>query len=265
MILPALAFPSIDPVLVRLGPIAIHWYALAYIAGIMLGWKLAMRLAAQPPKLVEPALFDDYMLWATLGIVVGGRLGYVIFYQPGYFFAHPLEIPAVWNGGMAFHGGILGVMVATVWFARKRGVPLLALGDLVAAVAPIGLFFGRIANFINGELWGRVTDHPWGMVFPKGGPLPRHPSQLYQAAMEGLILFAVMMILVRLGARNKPGTLIGSFLIGYGVARIIGELFREPDAFLGFLVGGLTMGQILSLPMIAVGATFLAIARRRHG
>jgi phosphatidylglycerol:prolipoprotein diacylglycerol transferase len=260
--IPVIAFPQIDPVALDLGVLQIRWYALAYIAGIVLGWRWAIRVAARPPVVAGP-VFDDFVVWATLAIVLGGRLGYVIFYKPLHFLENPLEIPQLWQGGMSFHGGLLGVVLAILLFARQRRLPLLVFGDVIACVAPIGLFFGRIANFVNGELWGRVTDHPLGMVFPHGGPLPRHPSQLYQAGLEGLLLFALLALLAARGARARPGQLVGVFLIGYGVARVIGELFREPDAHLGFLVGGATMGQLLSLPMILAGIAFLLIARRR--
>lgn len=259
----ALVFPQIDPVVVQLGPFGIRWYALAYIAGIVLGWRYALRLIRREPVFTTSATLDDFLVWVTLGVVLGGRLGYVLFYKPGYYFSHPWAIPQVWSGGMAFHGGMLGVVIAILLFAHRRAVPLLMLGDVVAAVTPIGLFFGRLANFVNGELWGRVTDVPWAMVFPGGGPSPRHPSQLYQAGMEGLALFLLLLVLERAGARRRPGTIIGAFLLGYGVARSIGELFREPDDFLGFIIGGVTMGQLLSAPMILAGVVFIAIARGR--
>jgi len=261
-VLPALLFPQFDPVLVRLGPIAIHWYALAYIAGIMLGWRYALRLGARSTPAIDGKLFDDFVVWATLGTVLGGRLGYVLLYKPGYYLSHPLEIPAVWQGGMAFHGGALGVIVATILFCRQRKISLFRFGDIIACVAPIGLFFGRLANFVNGELWGRTTDVPWGMIFPHAGPEPRHPSQLYQAGLEGVILFTLLLVLERKGLRRYPGMLTGTFLVGYGAARIIGEFFRQPDAFLGFLFAGATMGQLLSLPMVAIGVWLILRARR---
>lgn len=260
--LPALLFPQFDPVLVRLGPFAIHWYALAYIAGIMLGWRYALRLGARSKPVIEAKLFDDFVVWATLGTVLGGRLGYVLFYKPSYYLSHPLEIPAVWQGGMAFHGGALGVIIAIILFCRQRKIALFAFGDIIACVAPIGLFFGRLANFVNGELWGRTTDVPWGMIFPHAGPDPRHPSQLYQAGLEGIALFTLLLVLDRKGLRRYPGMLTGTFLVGYGSARIIGEFFRQPDAFLGFLFAGATMGQLLSLPMVAIGGWLILRARR---
>ncbi|KZD11468.1 prolipoprotein diacylglyceryl transferase [Oceanibaculum pacificum] len=261
---PVIAFPTIDPVALELGPLVVRWYALAYIVGLIGGWRYALYLARREPVYFEPKLLDDFVVWATLGVVIGGRLGYVLFYRPGYYLSDPIQILMVWQGGMAFHGGMLGVVVATFLFARKNKVPLLPLADIVCAAAPIGLFFGRIANFINGELYGRASDVPWAMVFPHGGPEPRHPSQLYQAGMEGLILFIAMTALVfAFKARNKPGLVAGAFFLGYGIARFIGELFRQPDSFLGFLAFGTTMGQLLSLPMMALGAVLIGYALKR--
>src|SRR5450759_4788456 len=218
-------FPAFDPVLVHLGPFAIRWYALAYIAGILLGWVYARALIRSPrlwggnasKNLAPMSLVDvDYfVLWVTLGIILGGRTGYVLFYNFEHFAAHPLEIVQLWNGGMSFHGGFTGCVVAVILFARKRGIPILSLGDITCAVGPIGLFLGRLANFINGELWGRPTDVPWAMVFPNGGPIPRHPSQLYEATLEGLVLFAVLGLLVRAGALRRPGAITGAFMVFY--------------------------------------------------
>ena len=251
----ALPFPMIDPVLIQIGPFAIRWYALAYIAGIVLGWRLARRLVVLSPKVGTPEQVDDFVTWVTLGIILGGRFGYVIFYRPGIFLSAPWEILYLWQGGMSFHGGALGVIVALYFFTRRQGLDWVAFSDRVVCVVPIGIFFGRLANFINGELWGRVSDVPWAMVFPNGGPDPRHPSQLYQAGLEGLCLFTLLMVLVsRPSIRARAGVLSGVFLGGYGVARFIGEFFRQPDAHLGFLFAGATMGQLLSLPMMAVGA-----------
>ncbi|HEX9808574.1 MAG TPA: prolipoprotein diacylglyceryl transferase [Alphaproteobacteria bacterium] len=263
----AIPFPAIDPVLVEIGPFAIRWYALAYIAGLIAGWWIVSRLAERPPAPGLPAAMtraqvDDFLLWATLGVILGGRIGYVLFYQPGYFLDHPLGIFAVWQGGMSFHGGLLGVVCAIVLFCRRRGVAILALGDLISLVAPIGLFLGRLANFVNGELYGRVSDVPWAMVFPGGGPEPRHPSQLYEAMLEGVVLLAILAALARFGgARARPGLITGAFFAGYGTFRVIGEMFREPDPQLGFLVLGTTMGQWLSLPLIAVGLWLILRAR----
>jgi phosphatidylglycerol---prolipoprotein diacylglyceryl transferase len=249
-------------VLVEIGPLVIRWYALAYIAGIVLGWRLARRLCALRPVAATGEQVDDFVTWITLGIIIGGRLGYVLFYRPDHYLSHPLEILAVWQGGMSFHGGAAGVILAIILFARRRGLDMLALADRTTAVVPIGLFFGRLANFINGELWGRVTDVPWAMVFPHAGPEGRHPSQLYQAGLEGLALFALLMALVsRPAIRARRGFVSGAFLAGYGVARLIGEVFRQPDAHLGFLFAGATMGQLLSLPMIAAGLWLMLRAK----
>ena len=262
-------FPVIDPVAVQIGPLAIRWYALAYVAGIMIGWWYLRRLVssdvmwakAPRPNVVE---IDDFVLWATLGIVLGGRLGYVLFYNPAHYLAHPAEIAMVWGGGMSFHGGFLGVVVAMALFTRRRSFPLLTLFDLVGAAAPIGLFFGRLANFVNGELWGRAADVPWAMVFPHGGPIARHPSQLYEAALEGVVLFAVVAHLVfRTRPLERPGAIAGVFAAGYGIARFVVEYFREPDAQLGYLFGFITMGQILSLPMVLAGVALTVWALRR--
>jgi phosphatidylglycerol:prolipoprotein diacylglycerol transferase len=258
----AIPFPMIDPVLIQIGPFAIRWYALAYIAGILLAWRYMLVLAQRASSGPGERDIDDFVVWATLGVVLGGRLGYVLFYQSDYYLANPLQIFFVWQGGMSFHGGVLGVVAALVMFALRRGVGLLALSDLLACATPIGLFFGRLANFVNAELWGRPSDLPWAMVFPRGGPLPRHPSQIYEAALEGVVLFFVMLALWRVARlRVRHGFLTGAFLCGYGVARMIGELFREPDAQLGFLWSGVTMGQLLSLPMIVAGLWLMARAK----
>ena len=258
----AIAFTSIDPVAVSLGPLVIRWYALAYIAGLLLGWRYCRYLAARGGP-VTPDAFDDFLTWATLGVVLGGRLGYVLFYQPGYHLANPLEILKVWQGGMSYHGGMLGVLAAIFLYARKHRIPGLALGDLVAAATPIGLFFGRLANFTNGELWGRATDVPWAMAFPHGGPEPRHPSQLYEAALEGLVLFVLLAWLShKQELRSRHGLIGGVFLLGYGIARIVSEVFREPDSFLGFFALGTTMGQWLSLPMVVAGLVLILRAKR---
>jgi phosphatidylglycerol---prolipoprotein diacylglyceryl transferase len=265
----AIPFPVIDPVLISVGPIAIRWYALAYIVGILLGWLYARALIRREelwdgPAPMTVADYDDFVLWVTLGIILGGRLGYVLFYNPSYFAAHPLEIFQLWKGGMSFHGGFLGCVLAVIVFARYRGLSILSLGDVTCAAGTIGIFLGRIANFINGELWGRTTDVPWAMVFPTGGPLPRHPSQLYEALLEGLVLFVVLAVLIRAGALKRPGFILGAFAFGYAVARSICELFREPDAQLGFLWGGLTMGTLLSLPLLLAGIALMAAAARRQ-
>ncbi len=257
----AIAFPHIDPIAISLGPVAIRWYAIAYIVGLILGWRYCRWLSQRPPALFSLEAIDDFLLWATLGVILGGRIGYILFYQPAYYLANPAEIAFIWRGGMSFHGGLLGVAAAIVLFARKQGVPAFALGDIIAAAAPIGLFFGRVANFVNAELFGRPSDLPWAVIFP-GQVLARHPSQLYEAALEGLVLFLVLLALVRGGALVRHGMLTGAFLTGYALARALVELVREPDPHLGFLFGGVTIGQVLSLPMLMLGLAILAWSRR---
>ena len=264
-----LEFPAFDPVIVSIGPFAIRWYALAYIFGILLGWLYVRALirtdtlwaGGKAPMTV--ADFDDFIVWVTLGIILGGRIGYVLFYNPSYFLAHPGEILQLWNGGMSFHGGFAGCVIAVLLFAWRRHIPALSLGDLTCAGAPIGLCLGRLANFINGELWGRPTDVPWAMVFPGGGPLPRHPSQLYEAVLEGLVLFVILAFAIRGGALKRPGLILGLFAMGYAMARSLCEMFREPDAQLGFLFGGLTMGMLLSVPLLLAGIGFGVYALRK--
>ncbi len=254
----AIPFPSIDPVAIAIGPLAVRWYALAYIAGIMLGWWQMLRLADRSPHGITRKDVDDFVMWAIIGIILGGRLGYVLFYRPGYYLDHPLEALALWKGGMSFHGGLIGTILALVLFARHRGRNVFAFGDLVAAVVPIGLFFGRIANFVNGELFGRPSDLPWAMVFPAGGPEPRHPSQIYEAILEGVVLYVLLAILIKYGrALARPGMVGGCFLLGYGIARFGVEFLREPDEHLGLLVAGATLGQLLSLPLMLAGALIL--------
>ncbi len=259
----AIPFPAIDPVLIRFGPFAIRWYALAYIFGLVLGWQYLRWLVQRPGWRMTPEQLDDFLVYVTLGVVLGGRIGYILFYRPDFYFSHPLDMLAVWEGGMSFHGGMLGVVAASALFAHQRGLRLLEVGDAIACAAPIGLFLGRLANFVNGELWGRASDVPWAVVFPGAGPEPRHPSQIYEAGLEGVLLFLVMFgLALRPRTPGSEGRLTGAFLIGYGIARSIAELFRQPDAQLGFLLGGLTMGQLLSLPMIAVGLALVAWSHR---
>ena len=254
-------FPDFDPVLLQIGPFALRWYALAYVAGILLGWRYGVGLVknarlwgGQAPT-ATPAQIDDLILWLTLGVIVGGRLGYVLFYAPQLIWTDPLEILQVWHGGMSFHGGLLGVTIAIIGFARANRIDMFKLGDLVAPCIPIGLFTGRIANFINGELWGRATDAPWGVVFPHGGPLARHPSQLYEAALEGIVLFVLLWLAThRWLWLQRRGALMGLFLLGYGVFRMALENVREPDSFMPDFPLGLTMGILLSLPMALIGA-----------
>lgn len=252
----ALTFPKIDPVLVELGPFAIRWYSLAYLAGWGFAWFYLLKMIKKPGAPCTEAQISDYMFWAMMGIILGGRLGYVLFYNLGYFLENPSKILAVWDGGMSFHGGFLGVAVASYIFSRKNKIAFFRFTDLIACASPVGLFLGRLANFIKGELFGRTTDAPVGMVFPGGGPLPRHPSQLYEAALEGVVLFTLLWALFTFtNVRKKPGVLTGVFLLGYAAARTLVEHFREPDAHLGFIGGTdfLTMGQTLSVPMVLVG------------
>jgi phosphatidylglycerol---prolipoprotein diacylglyceryl transferase len=272
----ALPFPAIDPVAIAIGPFAVRWYALAYIAGLVGGWFYARRLTLNEDlwaglKRPTPNDLDDLIIWVALGVVLGGRIGYILFYNFEAYLADPLEILKIWQGGMSFHGGFLGAILGILLFARKRGLNGLAMLDLAAVVTPIGLFFGRIANFINGELWGRpAPDFPYAVVFPDGGPIPRHPSQLYEAFAEGLVLFVVMAIAVRRFGFRRPGLLGGLFVFGYALARIVCEFFREPDPQLGFLFGssiqalggGITMGMLLSLPMALVGLVAMWLAAR---
>ncbi len=255
-------FPSIDPVLISFGPLAIRWYSLAYIVGLLLGWWQMRRLVGRRPEVADKAQVDDFLIWATLAVVLGGRLGYVLFYNAAYYLDNPLSAFAVWQGGMSFHGGLVGVIVATIIFCRRRGIDLLGFSDRVACVAPIGLFFGRLANFINGELFGRVADVPWAMVFPRGGPAPRHPSQIYEALLEGALLYLVLGWLAKNEEiRRRTGLLTGIFMVGYGAARTVAELFRQPDTHLGFLSFGTTMGQWLSVPLLAFGAYLILRAK----
>jgi phosphatidylglycerol:prolipoprotein diacylglycerol transferase len=263
----ALPFPAIDPVLIQIGPFALRWYALAYIVGILAGWLYARALIRREhlwggPAPMTVAAFDDFILWVTLGVILGGRIGYVLFYNPAHFAQNPLEALQLWKGGMSFHGGFLGCVLAVILFARRRGISILSLGDITCAVAPIGLLLGRIANFINGELWGRPSDVPWAVVFPGGGPVGRHPSQLYEAALEGLLLLLVLALAIRAGALKRPGFILGAFMLGYGLFRSFAEFFREPDPQLGFLWGGLTMGMLLSIPLMLAGLILIWNAMR---
>jgi len=289
----ALPFPDIAPEIFSIGlggfEFALRWYALAYIAGLLLGWRLVVALmkrpalwAGKPP--MTPRQPEDLLTWMVLGVVLGGRLGFVLFYQPGYYLAHTGEILAVWQGGMSFHGGFLGVVAGAVLYSLKNRLPVIRVGDSVAAAAPIGILFGRIANFINNELWGRPTDVPWGVIFPGAGQLcgqaadeicARHPSQLYEAGLEGALLLAIILWGIwRRGWLKRPGRVTGVFLTGYGIGRTVAEGFRQADdQFItesnpwGHVIAlgdwGLTMGQTLSLPMVAVGLVILLLSRRR--
>ena len=273
----AIPFPIIDPVAIAIGPVALRWYGLAYVAGLLGGWLYARWLVGRDglwgglKRPTKPEL-DDLLVWVAVGVVLGGRLGYVLFYDLASYIEEPLEILAIWRGGMSFHGGLIGATLALALFGRRHGYDPFSIFDIAAAVVPIGLFFGRIANFINGELWGRVApDFAYAMVFPNGGPVPRHPSQLYQAFLEGLVLFVLLAIVVRRFGFHKPGLVAGVFGIGYGLVRIFSEFFREPDAQLGYLFGhsfgalggGVTMGMVLSLPMLLIGGWLVMRARAR--
>ena len=265
-----LPFPIFDPVALRLGPLEVRWYALAYIGGLLIGWWYATRLVssdrlwAKGQKHPSVQHFDDVIVYLTLGVVLGGRLAYVLFYDPVRFIREPWEIPAIWHGGMSFHGGFLGAIAALVFYARRNGVPALSMLDVAAVVTPVGLFLGRIANFIKPELWGRPTDVPWAFVFPGSDGQPRHPSQLYEAVLEGLVLLVVLALVARAGGFRRPGLIGGLFVGGYAIARIVSEFFREPDPQLGFIAGGFaTMGMLLSLPMLAVGLIAIDRAYRK--
>src|SRR5271166_2524163 len=262
-----LPFPAINPVLVQWGPLAIRWYALAYIAGLVLGWMLIRRVVSDDRywngiKRPSADSIDDLLVYCAFGVIIGGRLGNVLLYDPEYYFAHPLDIFKVWEGGMAFHGGLIGAFIGMLLFARRYHAPVLTVLDLCSLVAPIGLFFGRIANFIRPELWGRPTDVPWAVIFPGTDGLPRHPSQIYEALLEGVLAFVVLYALVRSGWLKKSGFIAGAFGVLYGAARIFSEFFREPDARLEDLGRGLTMGMVLSAPLIAIGLALMAMSLR---
>jgi len=294
MLLGLLPFPHIDPVLVQLGPLAIRWYALSYIAGLVAGWWLAARMTRdralwrnptfsnKPPMNAEQV--GDLVVWATIGVILGGRIGWILFYGvalcsvsphsamcnvgdgvlPGAFITHPMHLITTWEGGMSFHGGLAGVALAIWWFCRRNKLRLLSVADMIAVVAPVGLFFGRLANFVNGELWGKPTDVPWAMVFPRADlvPTPRHPSQLYEAALEGIVLFILLQVaLRRFKLHERPGLLTGLFFLGYGLFRFFVEFFREPD---GPFLGWFSMGMALSIPLWAAAAAFLWVSLRPH-
>lgn len=260
--------PQFDPVAFSIGPLVVRWYALAYIGGLLIGWLYARKLAANARlwgdvRAPNGPQLDDLLVYAALGVVVGGRLGFVLFYQPAYFLSNPLEIVQVWKGGMSFHGGLFGAGIAVALWAKLNDLNPFAMCDLGASVAPIGLMLGRIANFVNGELWGRPTDVAWAMIFPHAGPETRHPSQLYEAFSEGLLLLLVLGFVVRRVGFHRPGLIAGLFGMGYALARIACEFFREPDRYLGFLAGGwLTMGMVLSVPLFLVGAWLYLRAQR---
>jgi phosphatidylglycerol---prolipoprotein diacylglyceryl transferase len=255
-----LQHPQIDPIAFAVGPLAVRWYGLMYLVGFAGAWALGRLRIRRGLAPINARQFDDLLFLGVLGVILGARLGYVLFYKPGHYASHPLEIFALWQGGMSFHGGLLGVMAAIAFTAWRHRIDFLRLADFVVPLCPLGIAAGRLGNFINGELYGRVTDVPWGMVFAGAGPLPRHPSQLYQFALEGAALFAlVWWFSSRPRAR---GAVSGVFLMGYGAFRFVAEFFREPDAFLGLLALGLTMGQWLCLPMIAAGLALFVWSRR---
>lgn len=252
-----IAFPDIDPVIFQIGFFSLRWYSLAYLVGIALAWWLVRKMSVYSKSTLTVLKIDDFLGWAILGIVLGGRLGYVFFYNFMYFMENPAEILAVWHGGMSFHGGLIGVIIATILFCYKQKVNLFMASDMFCAVAPIGLFLGRLANFANGELYGRIsTSVPWAIIFPSAGPEPRHPSQLYEALWEGVVLFVILNLIwwTSKKYRSRYGFTAGLFFLLYGAGRMFLELFREPDAHLGFIAANLTMGQILCLPMIVLGA-----------
>ena len=267
--LTALAFPNIDPVIVQVGPLAIHWYGVGYVIGILFAWWYAGRLVSNErlwggkPAPITRTDIDDFVVWAAAGILLGGRIGYILFYDLARYIESPSDILAVWQGGMSFHGGLAGVTLAMLMFAWRRGINPWSLFDVIAASVPVGFGLVRVTNFINSELWGRPTDVPWAFVFPNGGPLPRHPSQLYEAALEGLVLFFILRLLTHSALTlTRPGFVAGAMIAGYGAARIFVEFFREPDAHIGYVAGGwLTMGMILSTPMVLLGLWAMLRAR----
>lgn len=261
----ALPFPDIDPVAFQIGPLPLRWYALAYLAGFIGGWRYALRLAEQDDnRYLKKTDIDDFVTWAVIGVILGGRTGYVLFYQAHLYMTDPLAIMRIWEGGMSFHGGAAGVIAAMIAFAWKRKLPLLRLTDIVCAVVPIGLFFGRIANFINGELYGRITTAPWGIIFPRGGPEPRHASQIYEALLEGLTLGLILFFMAQSeNIRNKPGLISGVFLTGYAIFRSFIEFFREPDIQIGLIGDTITMGQLLCLPMALGGLLLIYLSCRQ--
>jgi phosphatidylglycerol:prolipoprotein diacylglycerol transferase len=260
-----LPFPEIDPIALALGPFQIRWYALAYLAGFLGGWFYACKLAdLDPDRRPNREDIDNILPWLVMGVILGGRIGYVLFYNLEYYLQNPLQIAVIWEGGMSFHGGLLGVVAVILLFCRYYKIPPLAMGDTISTVVPIGLFFGRLANFVNGELFGRITTVPWAVNFPYGGDLPRHPSQLYEAFLEGIVLFIILYLMSRKPAiRRMQGAIFGTLLIGYGISRFIVEYFREPDPQLGLFFEYLSMGQIMCLPMILVGGVIIHHARKK--
>jgi phosphatidylglycerol:prolipoprotein diacylglycerol transferase len=246
-------------------PFPLRWYSLAYLTGILVGWWYLMKLIDRPGAPMARRHADDMVFYATLGIILGGRLGYVLFYKPAFYFSDPIQILRLWDGGMSFHGGVIGTSLGILWMVRKHKLDWLRVHDYVACCVPFGLFFGRLANFVNGELWGRPTTVPWAIIFPSGGEVPRHPSQLYEAGLEGILLFVVLWVLFwKTDARYHPGKLVGAFLLVYGLSRFLVELVRQPDQGLENLPWGLTMGQTLTVPMVLGGAWLIATAKGRR-
>jgi phosphatidylglycerol:prolipoprotein diacylglycerol transferase len=260
--LQAIPYPNISPVFFEFGPLQFRWYGLMYLIGLTVAYFLIRHKVDRKGLAITKDQIYDMIVWAALGIFIGGRLGYTLFYNFSYYIQHPAKIIAVWEGGMSFHGGLIGTIVSLIWFSKRQGIPVYTIADLAAAVTPIGLGFGRLGNFINGELYGRATDVDWCMVFPTGGPACRHPSQLYEAGLEGVLLFSVLWMIGR--KATPPGTIFWSFITGYGMCRFVVELFREPDAHIGFIFGSLSMGQILSLPMLVVGIFMLSLGYQRQ-
>ncbi|BFU96975.1 MAG: Prolipoprotein diacylglyceryl transferase [Nitrospira sp.] len=260
--LDAIPYPNIDPVFLELGPLQFRWYGLMYLIGLTIAYFVIRQKAeAQGLGLTKDQVYD-MVVWAAFGVFIGGRFGYVLFYNLPYYLEYPSKILAVWEGGMSFHGGLIGTIVALIWFGKRHGIPIYTIADMAASVTPIGLGLGRLGNFINGELFGRPTDVEWCMVFPAGGPACRHPSQLYELALEGVLLFSVLWVIGR--RPTPPGTTFWSFITGYGLCRLLAELFREPDAHIGFIFGALSMGQMLSLPMVIIGSFMLALGYQRQ-
>jgi len=258
----AIPYPNISPVFLELGPLQFRWYGLMYLIGLASAYFLITHRAESKGLSLTRDQVYDMVVWAAVGVFIGGRLGYTLFYNLSYYLEHPTKIIAVWEGGMSFHGGLIGTIVALIWFGKRQHIPIYTIADMAAAVTPIGLGFGRLGNFINGELFGRTTDVEWCMVFPNGGPICRHPSQLYEAGLEGVLLFAVLWVIGR--KSTPPGTIFWSFITGYGVCRMVVELFREPDLHIGFIFGSLSMGQMLSLPMVIIGSFMLALGYQRQ-
>jgi phosphatidylglycerol:prolipoprotein diacylglycerol transferase len=256
---------GVGPIALDLGFFQLRWYSLGYLAGIAIGWWYLLKLIAQPVAPMARRHADDMVFYATLGIILGGRLGYVLFYRPEFYFENPGQIIRLWDGGMSFHGGVIGTSLAIVYLARKNGLDWLRVHDYVACCAPFGIFLVRLANFANGELWGRPTDVPWAVIFPAGGDVPRHPSQLYEAGLEGLVLGLVLWWMFwKTDARYQPGKLVGTFILGYGISRFLVEMVRQPDEGLEHLSWGLTMGQTLTVPMILGGLYLIATAKKRR-